>query len=259
MQASLLKSLKEIVIQRSPNLAADFLPKVLELQADASPLVKRGVLDFCDAALPVLQNQESFSAIARTILFLMKDAGPTTVKKCIGSLYPVAKFAVVSRQGCERGDRAQETQNEELWEVLQHCIHTVQDLALQDDVNTGIRLSALKFMERVVILFTGVELHGLPEKKEQAGASAQALDSASSKAANDIINTLVKILRSVKGSAGANGPLGITMVRSVSSVLHARPQFAGRLVPILIAMAKADNMKVSMMCHIDSHGVRKID
>eukprot|EP00890_Picochlorum_soloecismus_P002569 jgi/Picsp_1/3312/NSC_06151-R1_symplekin len=242
-KASLLKSLKEVVIQRSPNLAADFLLRVLELQADASPVVRRGVLDFCDAALPVLQNQESILAIARTILFLMKDTGPATVKKCIGSLFPAAKFAVLSRQRCGRTKGAQDTQSEELWEVLMQCIHVVQDLALQDDVNTGIRLSALKFMERVVILFTGVELLGLPEEKEKAGA-LKVLDSANSKAANEIISTLVKFLRSVKGSAGANGPLAITMIRSVSSILHARPQFAGRLVPILMAMAKADTMKV---------------
>lgn len=233
------------MIERSPTLVSDFLPKVLELQADASPVVKRGVLDFCDTALPILQSQESILAIARTILFLMKDTGPATVKKCIGSLFPAAKFAVLSRQRCGRTEGAQETQSEELWGSLMQCFRAVQEFALQDDINTGIRLSALKFMERVVILLTGAELHGQAEGKEQDGASAQVLDPAYSQVANEIINTLVKVLRSVKGSAGANNPLAITMIRSVSGILHARPQFAGRLVPILIAMAKADTMKVN--------------
>ena len=230
------------MIERSPALASDFLPKVLELQADASPVVKRGVLDFCDAALPVVQNQESILAIARTILFLMKDTGPATVKKCIGSLFPAVRFAVLSRQRCVG---AEESQSEELWGVLMQCFREVQEFASQKDISTGIRLSALKFMERAVILLTGTELRGQAEGKEQDGTSAQVPEPAYFQAANDIINALVKVLRSLKGSAGANSPLAITMIRSVSGVLRARPQFAGRLVPILIAMAKADTMKVN--------------
>lgn len=249
MQPKLLKSLQEVVIHRDPGLIDTFLPKVLEFQVDKSAAVRKGVLDFCDASLDVVVSVTNLLHGAECILFLLEDDNVSVLKRCIRSLLLIFQ-CTLAISAAEAGYSVDE--GETLWKIVQDAVRKIENLIKDSSTSTGVKLSASKFLEQAILLATGdrvpctppvLERPGILPVKDSIVTKQDAL-----KIGNEMLATIVLVLKDLKNSE-THGPLTISCIRSSSQILQLKPQFAGKLVPILLSFSQIqlyqDDEKVS--------------
>ena len=243
LQVALLKSLSEAVIQREPALIDTFLPKVIELQAEHNVMVRKGILDFYDACLLVNQRGTTLLAGITCISYLLQDSAGGIAKRAIASIFNVLRYtlAYIAQQPENISEEVSRS-----WDLVMHCLERVKDILKDDTANTGARLSASKLLEQTIILFTGDQMPKTPPIISSvvafpivSKASKKVLVESAQNALQCMTETLKRF-----GCERNHGTLCLTIIRSLSVVLLGRSQFAGKIVPSLLSMAKQEDIKV---------------
>eukprot|EP00889_Picochlorum_renovo_P004597 jgi/Picre1/31627/NNA_006978.t1 len=239
-KTKLLKSLTEIVVRREPRLIDIFVGKVLELQIDKSPAVRKAVLDFYDASLSAAVTADTLLLGAECVVFLLRDDNVGTLKRCIRSLISIyqltlALSASIGNQESGEGGT--------LWNKVEEAVNMVESMVVDENSSTGFKLSAAKFLEQGLIFASGDKVPAClpvldtPTSLPLKGSIVSKQDAV--KSSNGILTCLIKLLKFVKGS-GSSGPLTVSCIRVVSTILKARPQFAGRILPVLLSFTKEE-------------------
>lgn len=238
LQAKLLKSLEEVVVRRDSSLIDTFLSKVLEFQVDKSAAVRKGVLDFLDASLATAASVKNLLHGAGCVVFLLEDDNVSVLKRCIRSLLGV--FQLTLAVAAARKDSLQ-MDGQDLWKAIQTAVKKIQNLVKDDTVSTGVKLSSSKFLEQAILFATGDRVPCTPPvltgpgdlpMKDSTITKQDAL-----KIGNDMLTTLIGLLKDIKQSE-THGPLAISCIRSASQILQSKPQFAGKIVPILLSFGQ---------------------
>lgn len=243
LQPKLLKSLTEIVVRREPGLLDRFLEQVLELQVDKAVGVRKAVLDFYDEALGVVVTVHGLLLGAQCVIFLLEDQNAGVKKRSIRSLISVFHLTLcLAAKGEDTGD-----EGARLWKIVQEAVKKVEEMAVDENGNTGCKLSASKFLEQSLLFVTGDRVPACaPVLLQPAALPAKGsvvTKQAAMKIGTSMLSTVIKMLKEIK-STGNDGPLAISCIRSVSTILESRPQFAGKMVPVLLSFCQLDSYKV---------------
>ncbi|KAH7617684.1 putative Symplekin [Nannochloris sp. 'desiccata'] len=250
-QVQLLKSLQEIVVKRDASLIPTFIPEILELQVDPSPLVRRTLLDFFDAAMQTAPTAATLTSGMQCIQILLQDSVAATVKRAVISAYPTfrASLALTLVQGSPSGGAAAGTQDEnaikQMWNAGLALKDSVVSLALEPISNSAVKLSACKFIEQAAMLLTADIVPAVPAvlPAPRAFPSDNTIVSKSDlvrtgEALVGALNTLLKAATNTDGKQDIAGPLAITCIRAAMNLVQQRPQFLGRILPTLLALSK---------------------
>lgn len=150
-QADLLSNLRETLeIHPAPiPILAQTLINVVVNAGDS--LLKRWVLDLfhfaiCRSSLTLDQRTQMALKALDTLVQLLDDPKPATVKvaiQCLATVYPL-----VFRHLCTNRS------NPAAWNTLSAAKSRIIDLLWASNINVGIRLSAMKFAQRVILVQT---------------------------------------------------------------------------------------------------------
>lgn len=212
-KAGLLKSLAEVAIRRHAVLDEQrLLARVLESRADPAPNVRKAILDFWDTCMAEIEELrvDQVCEGAGLVVALLADENAAVVKRAITSLLLILRWHF-----------ARDNEGE-LSEVVLKALKKVEELCQDDGSATGIKLGASKVLEQAI--------------------TSPAKNNAHQKAMNGMLMCFVKLLKKVK-TAEITGPLAVSCIRSCRSILQARPQFAGKLVPVMLSFGQVDAYK----------------
>ena len=227
------------MIKRDPNLIPVFIQEVLELQVDPSPLVRRALLDFFDAAVQVKPTPATVLYGLQCIEFLLLDSVAATVKRAVISAYPTYRAALalaVVHGSAPTGETQQ------MWQAATALKTAVVSMATGDAPNSGVKLSACKFVEQAGMLLTADVVPAVPGvlpapralptdnlliSKVQLVKEGEALVGA--------VNTLLKSTTEQEVAA----PVAMTCIRAAMTFVQQRPQFMGRIMPTLLSLARS--------------------
>lgn len=212
-KAGLLKSLAEVAIRRHAVLdEQSLLSRVLESRADPAPNVRKAILDFWDTCMAEVKELrvDQVREGAALVVALLADENAAVVKRAITSLL------VILRWHFSRDSEG------ELSEVVLQGLKKVEELCQDDGSATGIKLGASKVLEQAITSPTKQNAH--------------------QKALNGMLMCFVKLLKKLK-AAEITGPLAVSCLRSCRSILQARPQLAGKLVPVMLSFGQVDAYK----------------
>jgi len=240
LQPKLLKSLEEVVIKREPSLIDTFLSKVLEFQVDKSAAVRKSVLDFCDESLAVRASVENVLHASECIFFLLGDDNVSVVKRCIRALLGVLQRTLaIAASSANHSDK----DGQDLWKTVENAVKRVESFVKDGKVSTGVKLSASKFLEQGILLATADKVPCTPPLLEVAGElpmkDSIVTKQDALKLGNGMLMALICLLKDIKQSE-THGPLAIACIRSASQMLQAKPQFAGKLVPVLLSFGQVE-------------------
>lgn len=234
-----MKTLQEIVVKRDPNLIPTFIPEVLELQVDPSPVVRRALLDFFDVAMQAKPTPSTILIGLQCIQFLLQDSIAATVKRAVISAYPTYRAALAL---AVLNGSAPTEETQQMWNAAGSLKTAVVSLATGDAPNSGVKLSACKFIEQAGMLLTADVVPAVPGvlpapralpadnvliSKAQLVKEGEALVAA--------VNTLVKSTTQQEVAA----PVAMTCIRAAMTFVQQRPQFMGRIMPTLLSLARS--------------------
>ena len=212
-KAGLLKSLVEVAIRRIAVFdEQSLLTRILESRADPSPNVRKAILDFWDTCMTEVKDLrvDQVREGAGAVVALLADENAAVVKRAITSLLLILRWHFARDEEGELAD------------VVQQGLKKVEELCQDDGSATGIKLGASKALEQAITSPTKQNAH--------------------QKVMNGMLMCFVKLLKKVK-AAEITGPLAVSCIRSCRSILQARPQFAGKLVPVMLSFGQVDAYK----------------
>ena len=204
-KAGILKSLAEVAIRRKAVLdEQNLLESVLETRADPSPNVRKAILDFWDTCLAEISDLrvDQVRGGANAVVALLADDNVAVVKRAITSLLSILRWHF-----------ARDSEGE-LSDVVLNGLKKIEQLCQDDASATGIKLGASKALEQAITSPTKQNAH--------------------QKALNGMLMCFIKLMKKVK-AAEVTGPLAVSCIRSCRSILQSRPQFAGKLVPVMLS------------------------
>lgn len=247
LQVNLLKSLQEIVIKKEPSLIPTFLPEVLELQVDPAPAVRRQVLDLFDAAVQARPDASLLEQGLRCITYLLQDSVPATVKRAVVSSYPTYRAALA--YVVAHGSGAAGVQGlAELWQTATGVRSAITTLATASTTNSGVKLSASKFIEQGVMLHTADVVPAvagiLPAPQPFPANNPVVSKAALVKDGEQLLGSLAVMLKNTADQE-ETGPLAIACIRTGMTIIQQRPQFIGRVLPLLLPLTKIAKFKAS--------------
>ncbi|KAJ3710952.1 Symplekin tight junction protein C terminal-domain-containing protein [Lentinula raphanica] len=148
-QADLLATLRES-LEAYPTPIRVLVPILISKVVNAADsLLKSWVIDLfhfglCRSSLSLDIKTQLSSQTLETLSHLLDDPNPATVKVVIQILTTV--YPLLFRSLC-----ANRT-NPTTWNVLSNCKSRILSFVSLPNVNTGVRISALKFMQRVILV-----------------------------------------------------------------------------------------------------------
>jgi hypothetical protein len=242
-----LKGLLELVVKKEPALIPTFLPDVLALQVDPAGAVRKLLPDWVDGAVHALPTAEVLLAALQCLAGLLHDTVPAVAKRAVLSSYATfrAALALVEVHGAEPSRLAE---LQAAWQAAQALKGAVAGLvATSGDTHATVRLAAVKSVEQTVMLLTAdavPAVAGLLAAPRPLGASNQVITKAALvRDAEKLLSQLLGVLSASLGEDAAS-PLGPACIKAAAGVAQQRPQFLGRIVPPLLALAKSGNFKV---------------
>ncbi|KAF9005927.1 Symplekin tight junction protein C terminal-domain-containing protein [Cyathus striatus] len=150
-QADLLSVLRESLEARPAPIPLLVTPLIGIVVNSTDSLLKRWVLDLlhfaiCRSSLSIEQRTTMASQALDTLAQLLDDQKPAIIKvviQCLTTVYPL-----LFRQMCTNRS------NPSAWNTLATCKSRIIELVWSPVVNTGVRLSAMKFVQRVILVQT---------------------------------------------------------------------------------------------------------
>ena len=218
------------------------------VQVDPSPVVKRFLAEFVDAAAATSPHPVVLQHSLACLRGLLADGVVATAKRALQSCYPTFRtaYTLVALHG-GTSDREAEEQLRTLWGEAQALKAAVAATAAASG-NDAVRMAAAKFLEQVVLLLTA-ELVPAVAQVSAAAAPLAAGNAVTSKVAlvRDAEVALVQLVALLKQGAwvgqkkggGISCPLTITAIKAAAGIAQQRPQFMGRLLPPLLALANS--------------------
>ncbi|KAF9482650.1 hypothetical protein BDN70DRAFT_874838 [Pholiota conissans] len=150
-QAELLATLRE-ALEAHPAPIPILIQTLINVVANTGDsLLKRWVLDLvhfaiCRSSLTLEQRTQMALTALDTLAQLLDDPRPATVKVVIQSFATV--YPLVFRHLCTNRN------NPAMWNTLATCKTRIIELIWTPNVNAGIRLSAMKFVQKVILVQT---------------------------------------------------------------------------------------------------------
>jgi hypothetical protein len=208
---------------------------------DPSPAVKRYLADFIDAALAASPSPPVLQPSLQGLQGLLADGVAATAKRALQSCYPAFRtaYTLVALRGSEAGAA---DALRPLWAAAQSLKLAVAGVAVAPGGNDAVRMAAAKFLEQAVLLLTaelvpavaGVSAAPAPLPPGNAVTDKAALV----RDAQALLAQLVALLKQRVGDQ-VSGPVAATAVRAAGGIALQRPQFLGRLLPPLLALANS--------------------
>ncbi|KAL4443945.1 hypothetical protein ABPG75_011682 [Micractinium tetrahymenae] len=248
-----LRSLLELVVRKEPALLPEFLPEVLEMQVDPAQAVRRFLPELIDGAVAANPCPAVLTPALACLSGLLGDSAAATVRRALQSAYPAfrAAYALVALRGGAPGLAAEEAEAlRTLWGAATTLKLAAAALVgggqAEQPASDAVWQAAARFLEQAVLLLTaevvpavvGVSVapQPVPAANAVAGKAAVVRD------AEAALVQLVALLRRRLGEQ-LSPALASTAVRSAAGIAQQRPQFMGRLLPPLLALAGSDTVR----------------
>jgi hypothetical protein len=208
------------------------------LQVDPAPAVKRFLAEFIDAAAKASPTPGVLQHSLACTCQLLRDEAAGTAKRALQSCYALFRtaYTLVAVRGAS-SDAQEAAALRGLWQGAQALRSAVEALAVAPG-NDGVRTGAVKFLEQAVLLLTAERVPavaGVSEAAMQLPSANVVLSRAA--LARDAEAALAQLVALLKQS-GLAGTLAVAAVRAGTGIAQQRPQFVGRLMPSLLALAK---------------------
>ncbi|KAH9479566.1 Symplekin [Psilocybe cubensis] len=159
-QANLLATLRES-LEANPAPIPILVQTLINVVVNSGDsLLKRWILDLlhfaiCRSSLSLDQRTQMAVKALDTLAQLLDDPQPAILKvtiQCLASVYPL-----VFRHLCTNRT------NPAPWNILSSCKSRIIDFAFNPNVNAGVKLSAIKFVQRVIL----VQVRGISDPRLQ--------------------------------------------------------------------------------------------
>uniref|UniRef100_H2YTL8 Symplekin n=1 Tax=Ciona savignyi TaxID=51511 RepID=H2YTL8_CIOSA len=222
-----LNQVKELVINKDPEMLDNFTDEVVAFQADRSQEVRKFVVGFMEEACK--KDPELFSKLLRNFYMLLVDNGVNILKKVIQSstqLYRICVQWISTHTNVSSTLRAS-------WKTM--CQIQERIFALFDSENDGVRTQAVKFAEKVILTLS--ERHRLsevPKKLELCSSLDQLPNNHTILVKSDLkslgVSLLEKLLSFVASPAISSVNLMAAM-GTLTTIAKQRPQFIPTVVP----------------------------
>lgn len=243
-----LRRVKEIVLHRAPRLLHNFLPFLLELQADPSSPIRKYLVEMIEEV--GLKFMEHLPDIVPVLISFLKDDTPAVARQAVTTGANLFRNTLeqVALQGIYLGQL--DKRIEDSWAWMVKFKDAVYPIAFQPGAD-GVRLVAVKFVETLILLFTldpTVSLQPPPPQHSNDGKSrgfniswipenhpildAALLGQEASKNLGLLLDHLrlpdVKVLHS---------SVAIVLINSLASIAKKRPVLFGRVLPVFLGLA----------------------
>ena len=218
-------------------------------QVDPSPAVRRYLADFIDAAVGAAPSPPVLAAALAGLRGLLGDGGggAAVARRALQSCYPCyrAAYALVALRGgaAAAGDAAAALAA--VWAAARELKGAAAALAGAAGAGEGVRQAALRFLEQAVMLLTAEVVPAVPGVAPAPcpTPAANAVTGGRVAVVREAEALLGQVAALVKQRAGEPGgvppAVGAAAVRAAGGVAQQRPQFLGRLLPPLLALANA--------------------
>lgn len=184
---------------------------------------------------------------------LLGDGAAATARRALQSAYPAfrASYALVALRGGAPGLAAEEAEAlRTLWAAATALKLMAAKLVgggeAEQPASEPVRQAAARFLEQAVMLLTAEvvpAVAGVSDTPQPVpAANAVAGKAAVVRDAEAALSQLVALLRRRLGEQ-VPPALAVTAVRSAAGIAQQRPQFVGRLLPPLLALAASDSLQ----------------
>ncbi|CAA6661820.1 unnamed protein product [Spirodela intermedia] len=236
-----LRQLKEVLLQREPLLLHDFVPQLAELQTGQPSPVRK----FLAEAINDIgrKNMDLLPEMIPTLIQLLKDGTPAVARQAISSGTSLFESILekLVMQGLHSGEIEQSLDLS--WKSMLTFKDSVFPIAFQPG-NDGVRLLAIKFIEKMILLYTpDPSVSSEPPGEVGNGFSISwvrgcnpALDvSDLATESSQSLGMLLDQLRMPHVQSLSNSII-IVLVNCLSAIAKKRPSFYGRVLPVLLAL-----------------------
>ncbi|CAA7398192.1 unnamed protein product [Spirodela intermedia] len=233
-----LRQLKEVLLQREPLLLHDFVPQLAELQTGQPSPVRK----FLAEAINDIgrKNMDLLPEMIPTLIQLLKDGTPAVARQAISSGTSLFE-SILEKLGLHSGEIEQSLDLS--WKSMLTFKDSVFPIAFQPG-NDGVRLLAIKFIEKMILLYTpDPSVSSEPPGEVGNGFSISwvrgcnpALDvSDLATESSQSLGMLLDQLRMPHVQSLSNSII-IVLVNCLSAIAKKRPSFYGRVLPVLLAL-----------------------
>ncbi|KAI0675546.1 Symplekin tight junction protein C terminal-domain-containing protein [Trametes maxima] len=251
-QADLLTTLRES-LENHPSLSILCSTLIKTLSGAGDSLLKRWVLDLlhfaiCRSGLSIDARTQLAEQSLEILVGLLNDGNVNTVKVTV-QCFPTV-YALMFRSLCANRN------NRRPWDILNQAKTRILELVWAPHVNNGVRLAAVKFMQRVILVQTrGVSDPRLQDKDDpnlsmcptdHPFISIQALEAEGSKLLEGVVRLLYSSNNPDVLSAVMNSWANLTKKRPnlvelvVSSIIHWTPvQLKGQPYSVVRSVEKS--------------------
>eukprot|EP00884_Botryococcus_braunii_P012027 jgi/Botrbrau1/20825/Bobra.0156s0050.3 len=235
-KASALKSVWEVVINKQPALIEEFVPEVALLQVDTNKAVRTFVPEFLEAASLRVLNVAVLQVSLEACLGLLEDQTPAVVKRAILASNTIYRcgFWLLASQTANGPDSGR---LELLWQTMSNLKDRTCTLGREND-NDGVRLNAIKFMEQVVLLYTGSSMAcpSNPAMSVPLSPSHQILKpTVLARDAQDVLTRLIGLLKPPELERLSNSAT-LVAIKALTAIALQRNQHMGRILPTLLGL-----------------------
>ncbi|KAL2622737.1 hypothetical protein R1flu_002942 [Riccia fluitans] len=250
-----LKQLLELLLNREPGLIPEFVPHLMDFQADPSSPVLKYLAEIIEEV--GLRATDQLPFMVPVLMNLLRDNTPAVARRAISSGTNLFRHTLeqVALQGIYTGQV--DIRLQDAWAWMTRFKDAVYPAAYHHG-NDGVRLQAIKFVETTVLLFTP-DSNGLtrpPSQLEYASGTAKGFNiawiagghpvldpGAMGQEASKNVGSLLNQLRPFESST-LPGPVAIVLVNSLAAVAKRRPSLYGRVLPVLLGLApNCENIK----------------
>ncbi|CAL8471131.1 g10673 [Coccomyxa elongata] len=234
-KVDLLKGLAELIVHKQPSLLSEFLPEVTLLQTEPAVPVRKQLVELLEAAVRAQPSLAALTAVLGTLRQLLDDSSPAVVRRSLAACSIAFRPGHSAALALGKGPSVP-PDVAAVWEACVAIRQKVSQL-VAEPVSDGVRLTAIKFMEFVIMLLTAESA----PKGPLALANHALLNPA--QVARDAEALLLQLLAMVKQSALVTlpGSVAIVVVKAVGSIAAQRPQYLGRVLPTLLSAASASS------------------
>lgn len=219
-------------------------------QVDPSPAVRRFLADFIDAAAAANPAPAVLAAGLAALAGMVGGGGgggAAGAKRALQSAYPLfrAAYTLAALRGAEGSgaDTAALEALQGMWAAAQGLKAAVAALAALPGGGDALRQAALRFVEQAALLLTadvvpavaGVSTAPQPVPQHNAVTGGRA---ALVREAEALLGQLTALLKQRVGN-GVSPAVAAAAVGGAGSIAQQRPQFMGRLLPPLLALANS--------------------
>ncbi|KAF8038513.1 hypothetical protein BT93_B1152 [Corymbia citriodora subsp. variegata] len=241
-----LRDLKEDLLQDDPVLLAEFLPQLLDLLSDRFSPVRKFITQIIGEI--GIKQLEFLPEMVPVLISVLNDESPPVARQAISCGIDLFRhtFERIAIQGLYTSDL--DDSLESAWEWMLKFKDKVYSIAFQTG-SEGIKLSALKFVQAIILLYTP-DPNGSSEPPSDQRLEGNLLGFNASwlRSGHPILNVgdlateasrslilLLDQLRSPTVKSLSNLTI-VVLINSVSAIAKERPSYYGRILPVLLGL-----------------------